>query len=167
MFCRHVADNVSWIDQFTKLQLWKLTEYDRIVYMDSDLFPLTNTEELFSMDIRQRSRTGDAFEYHFAASPNLLGRGEGGSINVGIGFNAGFFMLKPNVSVFDKIWELAMVPGQPWNVHKDMEQGLLNEFFKSSGPVPMIRLDWSWNVKDMSDEWMAAAKVVHARWRPF
>ena len=160
----YVTDNGSWVDQFTKLQLWKLIEYDRIVYMDSDLLPLVNTEGLFSMDIRQTSRTIEPFEYHFAASPNLLGRGEDGSINVGIGFNAGFFMLKPDLFVFDKIWELAMTPGQPWNVHKDMEQGLLNEFFKSSGVVPMSRLDWSWNVKDMPDEWMAAAKVVHARW---
>lgn len=76
-------------------------------------------------------------------------------------------MLKPDILVFDKIWELGMVLGQPWNVHQDMEQGLLNEFFKSSGQVPMIRLDWFWNVKDMSDDWMVAAKVVHARWCPF
>jgi len=167
MFSCNITDNGSWVDQFTKLQLWKLTEYERIVYMDSDLLPLTDTEDLFSIDIRQTSNTTEVFEYHFAASPNLLGKGEGGSINVGIGFNAGFFMLKPDIFVFDKIWELAMVPGQPWNIHQDMEQGLLNEFFKSSGQVPMIRLDWYWNVKDMSDDWMVAAKVVHARWSPF
>lgn len=153
-----------WIDQFTKLQLWKLTEYDRIVYMDSDLLPLANTEELFSMDIRQTSSTEVPFEYSFAASPNLLGKGEDGSINVGVGFNAGFFVLKPDTSLFDKIWELAMVPEQPWNLHRDMEQGLLNEVFKSSGQAPMVRLHWSWNVKDMPDEWMEAARVVHARW---
>jgi alpha-N-acetylglucosamine transferase len=132
--------------------------------MDSDLFPLVNTDELFAMDIRQTSSIDEPFEYSFAAAPNLLGKGEEGSINVGIGFNAGFFVLKPDNSIFYRIWELAMVPEQPWNVHQDMEQGLLNEFFRSSGKAPMVRLHWSWNVKDMPDEWMAEAKVVHARW---
>jgi alpha-N-acetylglucosamine transferase len=159
-----ISDNRRWVDQFTKLQLWKFTEYDRIVYMDSDMFPLANTEELFSMDICQKSNTDVRFEYCFAASPNLLGKGQEGSVNVGIGFNAGFFMLKPDSFIFDKIWQIAMVPEQPWNLHRDMEQGLLNEFFKSSGETPMVPLHWSWNVKDMSDEWMAEAKVVHARW---
>jgi len=64
---------VSWVDQFTKLHLWKLTEYERVVYMDSDLFPLINTEELFSMDIRQKSTTKPPFDYSFAAAPNLVG----------------------------------------------------------------------------------------------
>ena len=159
-----ISDNRRWVDQFTKLQLWNLTEYDRIVYMDSDMFPLVNTEELFSMDICQKSNNDVPFEYCFAASPNLLGKGQEGSVNVGIGFNAGFFMLKPDSSIFDKIWQVAMVPEQPWNLHLDLEQGLLNEYFKSGGETPMVPLHWSWNVKDMPDEWMAEAKVVHARW---
>src|SRR5947207_15935673 len=90
--------NLRWVDQFTKLQLWKFTEYDRIVYMDSDLFPLINTEELFSIDLNQHSRTNLSFNYSFAAVPNLVGKSSDGSLNIGIGFNAGFFVLKPDVT---------------------------------------------------------------------
>lgn len=73
-------------------------------------------------------------------------------------------MLKPDVNVFDKLWERAMDPEQPWNYHKDMEQGLLNDFFATAGKAPMHHLHWSWNVKDMPDEYIPESKVVHARY---
>jgi len=131
--------------------------------MDSDLFPLVNTEELFEMDIRQTSLTDQPFQYSFAAAPNLVAKNENGYI-IGVGFNAGFFMLKPDSALFDRIWERAMDPGQPWNVHKDMEQGLLNDFFASGGKVPLYPLHWSWNVKDMQDNMIPESRVVHARY---
>jgi len=131
--------------------------------MDSDLFPLINPDELFSMDINQQSTTDPPFNYSFAAAPNLVSRDVQGEELVGAGFNAGFFILDPDVLLFDRIWELAMIDGQPWNSNRDMEQGLLNEFFASRGKSPMYRLHWSWNLKDMNDEYLPEAKIVHAR----
>src|SRR5271167_3273292 len=63
-----------WIDQFTKLHLWSFTEYERIVYMDSDLLPLVNTEELFSIELNQQSMTHPPYNYSFAAVPTLGGK---------------------------------------------------------------------------------------------
>jgi alpha-N-acetylglucosamine transferase len=134
--------------------------------MDSDLFPLLPTTSLFTLSLNQTSTTTPPFPYSFAAVPNLIRKNENGEPIIGIGFNAGFFILKPSLEVFSKIWELAMVEGQPWNIWQDMEQGLLNEFFKSSGDAPMYRLHWSWNVKDMPDEYIPEAKIVHARYGP-
>ena len=131
--------------------------------MDSDLFPLINTEELFQMEIQQTSSTEPPFDYSFAAAPNLVEK-NGNDYVVGIGFNAGFFMLKPSVEIFDKLWNRALDPEQPWNFHKDMEQGLLNDFFASGGQVPLFPLHWSWNVKDMQDDMIPESKVVHARY---
>ena len=134
--------------------------------MDSDLFPLIQTNTLFDLPLSQISTSTPSFNYSFAAVPNLIRKNENGDPIVGIGFNAGFFILKPDVGVFDKIWELAMTEGQPWNVWQDMEQGLLNEFFRSGGESPMQKLHWSWNVKDMPDEYIPEAKIVHARYFP-
>lgn len=133
--------------------------------MDSDLFPLINTEELFSIELNQQSTTNPSFNYSFAAVPNLVGKSPEGSLIIGGGFNAGFFVLKPDVTMFDRIWARAMAEGHPWNYHKDMEQGLLNDFFATTGDVPMRTLHWSWNVKDMSDEFLSEAKIVHARYQ--
>jgi alpha-N-acetylglucosamine transferase len=156
-----------WVDQFTKLQLWKLTEYERIVYMDSDLFPLVNTEELFHLNLDQHSSQDPPFNYSFAATPNLVGKDERGQLIIGGGFNAGFFVLKPDQAMFDRIWARAMDPAQPWNMHKDMEQGLLNDIFATNGHSPMHRLEWTWNVKDMPDEFLERSKIVHSRYIPF
>jgi alpha-N-acetylglucosamine transferase len=154
-----------WVDQFTKLQLWKLTEYERIVYMDSDLFPIVNTEELFQLDLDQQSTTDPAFNYSFAAAPNLIDKDETRLI-IGSGFNAGFFILKPDQAMFDRIWARAMDPAQPWNMYRDMEQGLLNDIFATSGRSPMYRLEWTWNVKDKLDEYLEQSKIVHSRYFP-
>jgi hypothetical protein len=131
--------------------------------MDSDLFPLVNTEELFSMDILQKSKTRPPFDYSFAAAPNLVVRNEEGQDIIGGGFNAGFFVLRPDESIFNRIWDRALDPGQPWNYHRDMEQGLLNDFFATDSDAPMYRMHWSWNVKDMPDSLMSESKIVHAR----
>ena len=141
-----------------------MVEYDRIVYMDSDLLPLTNTEELFSIPIEQTSLTNHSVNYSFAACPNLVAKRENGVEIIGNGFNAGFFILKPSLQIFDTIWQAAIDNQQEWNVHNDMEQGLLNWVFASGGQSPMFRLHWKWNVKDMPDELMSDARVVHARW---
>lgn len=37
----------NWGLAFTKLALWNLTQYDKIVYMDSDLLVMRNCDELF------------------------------------------------------------------------------------------------------------------------
>jgi alpha-N-acetylglucosamine transferase len=140
-----------------------MMEYERIVYMDSDLFPLVNTEELFELDLDQHSTSTPSYNYSFAAVPNLVGKNEQGWPIIGNGFNAGFFVMKPDTSIFERLWERAMDPEQSWNYHRDVEQGLLNEFYATGGQAPMFRLDWTWNVKDMPDEYMEESKVVHAR----
>jgi alpha-N-acetylglucosamine transferase len=131
--------------------------------MDSDIFPLINTEELFSIELNQVSTTNPPFSYSFAAAPNLVEKNKDGVFIIGVGFNAGLFILKPDVTVFDRLWARALTPGHPWNMHHDMEQGLLNDFFATAGEAPMHQLHWSWNVKDMPDEYISESKIVHAR----
>lgn len=46
-----------------------------------------------------------------------------------------------------------------------MEQGLLNDFFATTGDVPMYALHWSWNLKDKPDEFLSKAKIMHSRYQ--
>ena len=57
-----------------------------------------------------------------------------------------------------------MDPLMPWNKHNDMEQGLLSDFFTSTGHVPAHRLEWIWNAKDAPDVYLDRAKIVHSRY---
>jgi alpha-N-acetylglucosamine transferase len=154
------------VDQFTKLQLWTLTEYDRIVYMDSDMLPLVNTEELFDLDLERQSTTNPPFNYTYAAVPTITWNKNGDEPKYGGGNNAGFLVLKPDQALFDRLWETAMDPLMPWNGHQDMEQGLLSNFFTQSGHVPAHRLEWIWNAKDMPQIYLDRAKIVHSRYSP-
>jgi glycogenin len=152
------------VDQFTKLHLWTLTEYDRIIYMDSDLLPLVNTEELFDLDFERQSTTNPPFNYTYAAVPTIAWDKNGEtSIRIGGGHNSGLFVLKPDQAMFDRLWESATDPLVPWNRHHDMEQGLLNHFFLQSGHMPAHRLEWMWNAKDMPETYLDEAKIVHSR----
>jgi alpha-N-acetylglucosamine transferase len=126
------------------------------------MFPLVNTEELFDLELDQQSTTNPPFGYSFAAVHNIIGKTEHFPVTGG-GFNAGFFVLKPDIDMFDKLWEMAMDPEQPWNGSKDMEQGLLVSFFNQDGHSPLHALEWFWNCKDMPDQYMDSAKIVHAR----
>jgi alpha-N-acetylglucosamine transferase len=156
--------NSRWVDQFTKLQLWTLTEYDRIVYLDSDMLPMVNAEELFDLNLNQQSTTKPSFNYTFAAVPTLSGWNTKEAPRCGGGFNAGFLVLKPDRAVFDRIWEMAMDPKLGWNENYDMEQGLLNAFFAGKGHAPAHRLDWMWNAKGVPDVFLDRAKIVHSRY---
>jgi alpha-N-acetylglucosamine transferase len=150
------------VDQFTKLQLWTLTEYDRIIYMDSDLLPLVNLEELFDLDFERESTTNPPFNYTYAAVPTIAWY-KPRVMRIGVRHNAGFFVMKPDQAIFDRLWESAMDPLMPWNVHRDMEQGLFNHFFSQSGHMPAHRLQWMWNAKDMPETFLDQAKIVHSR----
>lgn len=38
-----------WKDLFAKLNMWKETEFERILFLDADAFPLTNIDEMFNL----------------------------------------------------------------------------------------------------------------------
>lgn len=75
--------------------------------MDSDLLPLINTEELFSIELDRQSKTNPSFNYSFAAAQELLENSLKGRLTIGGGFNAGLFVLKPDLAMFDRIWARA------------------------------------------------------------
>jgi inositol 3-alpha-galactosyltransferase len=42
-----------WKDLFAKLNMWKETEFERILFLDADAFPLSNMDEMFDLAPRQ------------------------------------------------------------------------------------------------------------------
>ncbi|KAI3406182.2 GLG2 [Candida oxycetoniae] len=107
---------------YTKLLLWSLTQYESIVYLDADVLPLQNMDDIF-----------DKFEIgegEIAASP------DSGWPDT---FNSGVFKLKPSKSVLDKLIEFA-AKGE-LSTFDGADQGLFNEFFPN-----WIRLPYLYNV---------------------
>lgn len=102
---------------FTKIALWRQTQFRKIVYIDADVVALRAPDELFDLDVP------------FAAAPDI------GWPDC---FNSGVMVLKPSMSEY---WSLhTMAAG---GVSFDgADQGLLNEYY---GSKPWHRLSFAYN----------------------
>ena len=101
-------------DQFSKLHFWNMTEYERVLYFDSDCFVLGSVDELVNMDISDK--------------PLWVTR----DINkVWIDrFNMGVFMIRPSSAEFDRLVQAKEDPSIHFETAMS-EQGFLNAFYKN------------------------------------
>lgn len=94
----------------TKLHLWSLTEYSKIVYLDADAIVIKNIDELMGI------------EEAFAAAPDC------GWPDL---FNSGMMVLTPDVGTYQELLE-AITRGS----FDGGDQGLLNEYFTDWHRLP-------------------------------
>uniref|UniRef100_A0A1I8ASF2 glycogenin glucosyltransferase n=1 Tax=Steinernema glaseri TaxID=37863 RepID=A0A1I8ASF2_9BILA len=88
---------------FTKLHCWRLTQYEKCVFLDADVLVLQNSDELFERP-------------EFAAAADI------GWPDY---FNSGVFVFKPSVETYRRLLEFAVSDGS----FDGGDQGLLNQFF--------------------------------------
>lgn len=113
---------------FNKLLLWNQTNYDSLLYIDSDALPLKNLDHLFEKHKSMKS-------HQVAASP------DSGWPDI---FNSGVLLLKPDAKTFAKLLDFSKSENSTFD---GADQGLLNEFFNvSSGSSNWIRLPFLYNV---------------------
>ena len=100
---------------FSKLHLWNMTDYDRIVYLDSDMLVVSNIDHLFNCGT-------------FCAAYRRMDL-----------FNAGVMMLIPSTEIFQEM--LSMLPYT--HSYDNGDQGFLNVYFKDLLYASMF--NWSDN----------------------
>ncbi|KAJ6102175.1 hypothetical protein N7486_004602 [Penicillium sp. IBT 16267x] len=100
-----LMDRPDLIATFTKIELWRLTQYERIVYIDCDVVSLRAPDELFSLDV------------NFAAAPDV------GWPDC---FNSGLMVLRPNMQDYYSLKALA----ERGISFDGADQGLLNMHFR-------------------------------------
>ncbi|XP_052104554.1 glycogenin-1-like isoform X1 [Mytilus californianus] len=89
---------------FTKFHCWRLTQYDKAVFLDADTLVLQNVDELFNRE--ELSAAPDA------GWPDC--------------FNSGVFVFKPSEQTYNAILQFALDQGS----FDGGDQGLLNMFFR-------------------------------------
>ncbi|KAI8877773.1 glycosyltransferase family 8 protein [Backusella circina FSU 941] len=104
---------------FTKIQLWKLTQYKKVVFLDADTLPLLNVDDLFERPA-------------FSAAPDA------GWPDC---FNSGVFVAEPSDAIYDALVELSEEKGS----FDGGDQGLLNRFFNTWSTLPENRLPFTYN----------------------
>lgn len=100
-----LMDRLDLISTFTKIELWRQTQYSKIVYMDADVLALRAPDELLSL------------QEDFAAAPDI------GWPDI---FNSGVMVLRPNLQDYYALRTLA----ERGASFDGGDQGLLNTSFK-------------------------------------
>ena len=84
------------LDNFAKLRLWQLTEYERVVFIDADAIMLQNCDRLFAYP-------------EFSAAPNVYE-----SLKDFHRLNSGVFVAKPSEDTFSEMLKVLDQPDIFW-----------------------------------------------------
>lgn len=132
------------VDMFTKLEMWRQTDFERIMYIDSDAIPYANLDAIFDFPeqhcVTDRlapedlSRAASICDYAFAAWPETVG----GQLNAGV------MLLKPNRAMYRRLVRESAHRDNRW-AEDALEQAFLDYAFRDESPFPAIRLPQEWN----------------------
>lgn len=119
------------LDNFSKLQLWQLTEYTDIVFLDADTIAVRPLDRLFDYP-------------EFCAAPNVYE-----SVADFHRLNSGVFTAKPSSATFDAMVAKLDVPGAFW---RRTDQTFLEAYFPDWQGLPVFynMLQYVWfNLPDL------------------
>jgi alpha-N-acetylglucosamine transferase len=105
------------LDNFVKLRLWELEQYEKVIFLDADTLVLQNIDHLFGYP-------------EFCAAPNLY--------ETLVDFhrmNAGVFVAKPSHYTFDQMLAALDQPGMFW---RRTDQTFLETYFRRWHGLPYI-----------------------------
>ncbi|TCP84254.1 alpha-N-acetylglucosamine transferase [Rhizobium sp. PP-CC-2G-626] len=113
------------LDNFCKLRLWQLTEYERCIFIDADALVLKNIDKLFAYP-------------EFSAAPNVYE-----SLADFHRLNSGVFVAKPSEETFRAMLQRLDAPDAFW---PRTDQSFLQAFFPDwhGLPVTMNMLQYVW-----------------------
>lgn len=106
-------NNDYWKYTFDKLNIFTLTEYEKIVYLDSDLLILENLDHLFN-----ESHLTMALDYPF-----------------GDNYNSGVMILKPNLDDYNRLIEYSRKCNEEGKKYSD--QNIINNCCDNINPLPI------------------------------
>jgi alpha-N-acetylglucosamine transferase len=147
-----------WKDQFSKLRLLEMTQYERILFIDADTLIRGKVDDIFhepevripAPTIHNRQTKKDEAslpnQYMFAARSDNQLTGERDHpfppLNTDV-FSAGFWIAAPSHGLFRYLMS-TMDHYRRFDPHT-MEQSLLNYAFRRGGPMPWRELHYKWS----------------------
>lgn len=105
------------LDNFAKLRLWQMTDYDAITFLDADTLVLHNIDRLF-------------YYPEFSAAPNVYE-----SLNDFHRLNSGVFTAKPSLDTFDDMLAKLDAPDRFW---RRTDQTFLEDYFPNWHGLPIF-----------------------------
>ncbi|KAL6707317.1 hypothetical protein ACN47E_004305 [Coniothyrium glycines] len=187
------GDSNRWNNVMSKLRVWQMTQYDRILMLDSDVMLLHPLDGVFddpAAQIRPTVDEDEDREFPETNNPTKFTPIEGIELpstyllaslseidnsnhdfpptyTTGIKtpsyFNAGFFMLAPSEAVFEYYVALLNTPNS--FDPRYPEQNLLNTAHHWKGPMPWKELSYKWNIREPNEnDFKKGVVSVHEKW---
>ncbi|KAI9662962.1 MAG: hypothetical protein M1821_008009 [Bathelium mastoideum] len=172
----------EWRDVLTKLRAWELTQYSRILFLDSDMIltgpldgvfdvpaalPMATTYNESVALLEDESPPPEAYvlasmpEANPVHAPNPTA--ENGDFKDPDYFNAGFFLFSPSLTLFDHYKSVMNIPHRfdP----RYPEQNLLNYAHRRNGTMPWQDLGTQWNIRFPTvDDLATGVQSLHDKW---
>lgn len=158
--------NPRYRDQFTKLHVWNMTEYNRIAYFDADTLTIRPIYEIFDTPTEQNGDETWLFaavydSYYSRTNNNRNPPGpEDKGREVDRDLNAGVFLLSPTETQSEYIFDMLRNPPER-DFTTFMEQDMLRWAYRDEGPYPWIRLSHLYNTQWCRAEDLDTACVIH------
>ncbi len=105
------------LDNFSKLRLWELTQYQRVVFLDADAIVVRNIDRLFGYP-------------EFCGAPNLYE-----SLDDMHRLNSGVFVAQPSASTFADMLDRLDAPDAVW---RRTDQTFLETYFPDWHGLPYV-----------------------------
>jgi alpha-N-acetylglucosamine transferase len=152
-----VQGGEGYIRSFSKLELWKLEQYEKIIYIDNDIYIKGSYQKLFELT--------DGHEFAAVQDDKIgdyVSNIPHGRMNY---FNAGMFVMTPNSKVFANMMELLSGENREenlkiWN-HGYAEQDFLNFYFGAGWKRLPRQYNLSWIGSRTSNEILVAVGLHH------
>lgn len=176
-----VAGDARFVDQFTKLRLFELTQYQQILYVDSDTLLTKSLDEVWDVpealeinipSLRTASKPPLQGEAELPDWYSVVGIPDGdkngflaSTTDTPATMNGGFFLLRPNVKLFEYYASILDIPHSFSS--QFMEQALLNFAHRLDGPMPWTSLEigvWNCNWPDSKDLERGCASLHDKFW---
>lgn len=157
-----------WNDLFAKLNMWAETEFERLLFLDADAFPLVNIDGVFDVASVQKCQddkiqlvdfladsTPVCEPYVFAGVPQSIFAPASPNINVGS------MVLSPSERMHQRLLQ-----NYPKTDHYDCamaEQAFLNWQFSPSGAFPPTELEREWGGFFPKEDEEGKLKIVHEK----
>lgn len=172
--------DIRYQDQFCKIRLFEMTDYDRILYMDTDMLLTKSMDGIWDEPSTQQIRTTISNNATLIKSdeaplpPSYLFTGvsdTGGGNHPfppieGSDINGGFWMIRPDHTLYTYYRSLMEIPGRFDSAF--MEQAMLTYAHRRDGPMPWTAFPmgkWNANWPNAGDVKGRCASLHDKFWR--
>ena len=172
--------DARWRDVLSKIRVWEMTEYSRVLLLDGDtvlqrpldgVFDEPNAQVIPSLNniTDLPADEGSVPPHYLLASTGEIPNADhkyppdwDDFKNPGT-FCAGFFLLEPSLEVFRYFKKILALPGRFDSTFP--EQNLMNYAHRWDGPMPWKQISSTWNIRSVNtNDFEKGVASMHEKW---